>query len=154
MDERLRRLEDTLAIRDVTSNYNRAIDDNEPEQWLNTFMDDGQFEIHGVVTLSGHAQLGVLPQAVDRSTVHVTTDPVIEVDGDSAIQYCRLVLFERNQDLSPGAFMTTGHYIDQLERCPDSFWRFRRRSCYLDADLLKAPEGHPLRTLAERAGLV
>jgi 3-phenylpropionate/cinnamic acid dioxygenase small subunit len=154
LEARLRRLEDIVAIRDATSKYNRAIDDNEPEVWLDSFTADGQFEIHGVVTLSGHSQLGGLPQAVDRCTVHVTGDPVIEIDGDKAMQYCRLPLFRRNNDLSPGDFMASGHYVDNLERCSDNVWRFKSRSCYLDADLVKAPGGHPLRTLAERAGVV
>lgn len=125
-------LADRVAIGELTARYNRAFDDGEVDAWLDTFVEDGEMQRDGR-TWKGHDALARLLQKVGWGTVHVTTDAIVEIDGDRARQWCTLVLLRRERDRRPPVVLATGRYEDELRRTADG-WRFVRRVASTDND--------------------
>lgn len=124
-------LEDQLAIRTLTAQYNRAFDRGEADAWVACFTEDGEFELDGRVVARGAEELGAFARRmIPRLRVrHCTTDAIIEVDGDRAAQDTYLILV----DVRDGSrFLTSGVYQDVAVRRPEG-WRFARRSASLDS---------------------
>lgn len=124
-------LVDHFAIRELTARYNRAADDGDGAGFAATFTSGGLLEMGGTVMCTGTDEL-VAFAGKPRGTVHVTSDPLIEVRGDEATQHCTLVLFRRARDGQSVRLENTGRYEDSLERTPDG-WRFSRRRVTFDA---------------------
>ncbi len=72
--------------------------------------------------------------------VHITSDPIIEVDGDEATQTCALLNIYRAADKSANEFVATGRYFDRLVRTPEG-WRIKERRVVLDLDVVPFWEG-------------
>lgn len=134
MSDALERVLDHLAIRELTARYNRAFDDVDSEAWADTFTADGVMEYSGGEPIVGRDALVALSQGTGYGYVHITTDPIIDVDGDRATQECTVIVASRSKDRGPVAVSTTGRYSDELVRTPDG-WRFKKRTAMLDADL-------------------
>jgi uncharacterized protein (TIGR02246 family) len=135
--------EDYNAIRVLTARYNRAADEQDLEGFAACFTDDGIFEIEGLVTLQGCEAVKGMIANLAFPTHHMTTDPVIEVDGDRATQTCSFVLFGRREGDNQMQVLTTSRYEDDLVRTPDG-WRFAKRVSRTDNDLgLVLAEIHP-----------
>jgi len=121
----LQGLEDQLAIRELATRYNHAIDDGRAEDWVATFVPDGTFEstalgVHtGIEALRAFAA-GYIAAFTGR---HCTSDHVVEVDGDEARSRCYLILVN---NASAPIVSTTAVYDDVLRRTPDG-WRFVHR---------------------------
>ena len=60
--------------------------------------------------------------------MHITTEPEIEIDGDTATQRVRMISVYRAEDLTRNEFVATGWYIDTLKRTPEGWKYFRRRA--------------------------
>lgn len=71
---------------------------------------------------------------LDFPTHHVTTDAVVEVDGDEAVQSCSFMLFARSEDSNDMVVLTTARYRDRLRRTSQG-WRFVERVATTDNDL-------------------
>jgi hypothetical protein len=70
--------------------------------------------------------------SVPWGVMHVTVDPIVTVDGDTATQDVTLLVFSRPS--GPGEkprISSTGRYVDILVRTPDG-WLFSSRQCTLD----------------------
>jgi uncharacterized protein (TIGR02246 family) len=133
MSDALERVLDHLAIRELTARYNRAFDDVDAEAWADTFTPDGVME-YGGPPISGRDDLVAMSRATGYGYVHVTTDPVIVVDGDRATQSCTLVVATRSKERGPVGVAMTGRYEDELVRTPDG-WRLARRRAILDGEM-------------------
>ena len=59
--------------------------------------------------------------------MHVTTEPEIEIDGNSSFQRVRMLNAYRAEDLSKNDFVDSEWYLDELMRTPDSLQYYRRR---------------------------
>lgn len=133
-DDSLQVLADKLAIRELTARYNRGFDDNEPDAFAATFTEDGALEIVGGMTISGTDGLREMARSTGWGVVHLTTDSIIEVDGDRATQDCYLIVVNRTKEPPSSSFGNTGRYRDTLVRTPGG-WKFQKRSVTLDAEI-------------------
>jgi len=129
----LSELADRLAIRELTARYNRAFDDVDPDAYARVFTEDGVLEVDGE-PIAGREALIETVRATGYGIVHITSDAIVAIDGDAAVQECTLLTARRAQDRSENAFLATGRYRDELVRTPDG-WRFKRRSVTMDLAL-------------------
>lgn len=125
---------DHLAIRQLTARYNRGFDDVDPDAYAATFTEDGVLEIVGGEVIEGREALAAMCRTTGYGVVHLTTDAIIDVDGDKATQDTYLIVANRTEGGGPVAFSTTGRYRDTLIRT-DAGWRFQRRVVTLDGSL-------------------
>jgi uncharacterized protein (TIGR02246 family) len=137
-------LRDRIAIRELTARYNHAVDDCDPEQYAATWTEDGEFWRDGQLT-KGRAAIADISRRAGFSMVHMTFDPIVEIDGDTATQRCYAIVGARQPDRAPGSskWVTSGSYVDTLVRTPDG-WLFAKRVWWKDAIVEGRPEwAHP-----------
>ncbi len=91
IEDRLRRVEDQLAIYQVIGAYGPAMDSCEYEQSVDLWLDDGVYEVGGLGVYVGH---GGLRQMIDgpfhqgmvkRGSAHVLSLPYVVINGDRAV---------------------------------------------------------------------
>lgn len=129
----LAQLRDRIAVQELSARYNRAFDDVDVETWLDTFTHDGEMSLNGREWL-GQDALRRLITRVGFGMVHMTTDAVVIVEGDRAVQQCSLLLLRRQRDRAAVSLITSGRYTDTLVRTT-SGWRFRRRDAVTDVEI-------------------
>lgn len=139
MDPDTRWLLDRAQILELTARYNRYFDDGDPERFAETFTEDGRMVVTGGPTVAGRHALEEMCRHTPYGVVHVTVDPVVEVDGDRAVQQVTLLVLARPAPDAPpdgrvSALQRTGHYTDELLRTPAG-WRFATRTVVLDGGL-------------------
>ena len=111
--------EDRDNILQLLYTYNHAIDGGQAERWADTFTADGALNAAGRL-FAGRDELMRFASGV-HGMRHVVTNPVIEVDGDTASVQAYVLVFR-------GASVSViGAYADELVRTPDG-WRFVRRN--------------------------
>jgi ketosteroid isomerase-like protein len=115
---------DYLAIRELTARYNRAYDEPDEDAWVATFCDDGIFESTGKRFIQGADELRAYFRVAPHAVIHMTSDALIEVDGDRARQRCTVVAFRRDGDTV--VIHAVGTYDDQVRRTSQG-WRFLHR---------------------------
>lgn len=126
---------DWIEIRELTARFNRAIDDGDAAAFADTFTADGSLEFNGgAFSRRGREALTEFAGESAYGNVHITTDAIIEVDGDRARQRCTVLLAWRRKDRTKVLFQLTGRYDDELERLPQG-WRFKRRLVELDKEV-------------------
>jgi hypothetical protein len=137
---RLAAIKDRIAIRELTARYNHAVDDFHPEEWAATWTEDGEFWRDGQLT-QGRAAIAEISRRAGFSMVHMTFDPIIELDGDTATQRCYAIIGTRSPGREPGSskWVTSGNYVDTLVRTPDG-WLFQKRVWWKDVDIEDHPE--------------
>ncbi|MFN8204872.1 MAG: nuclear transport factor 2 family protein [Solirubrobacteraceae bacterium] len=125
------RAADRVEILELSARYIQAIDAYDVDACLATLTDDGHVEVptgrHDREELA--ANLRQLRDLGGRYR-HLTTQSVIEIDGDEATQRSYFLFL----DLADGAtaLANSGTYDDRLRRTPDG-WRFVSRRTTLDA---------------------
>ena len=119
------RVEDQLAIRELSARYNYAIDEGQADEWVATFVADGTFESTALGTFTGADALREFATGYSAAFIgrHCTSDYVVEVNGDDAKQRCYLILV--NNAATP-VIAVTAVYEDVLRRTADG-WRFVHR---------------------------
>jgi hypothetical protein len=141
LEERVLALEHRNAIIELTAHYNEAWDDGHIDDWVATFVPDGEFVQKGVPQTKGHAALRLMITAMQPAgLVHLTVDQRVTVSGDSARQQARVVLGHRSPRREPGTstWLTAGSYDDTLALTADG-WRFVSRAFRPDASLVDLP---------------
>jgi len=139
---RVQELEDRIAIRELTARHNNTFDDVDTEAYVNCFTEGGEFEHdRGGPVTSGREHLASMSRAVGYGPVHMTMDPIIEIDGDRAVQTCTMTLGARTKERTPGSatYVTSARYRDELVRT-DEGWKFAKRQWVPDAILDNLPE--------------
>jgi uncharacterized protein (TIGR02246 family) len=139
VEPELRWLHDRAQIEELTARYNRAFDDGDPDGFAATFTDDGVMAVEGGPTTTGATALAEMCRHTPYGVVHVTVDPIVEVDGDRAVQSVALLVVQRPAPDAPreervSELRRTGRYTDELVRTADG-WRFARRTVTLDGGL-------------------
>ena len=129
----LQTLSDYMEIRQLNARYNRLADSGDGEAYAQCFTEDAEFHISGNQTYCGRKEIASAAAAT-QVTVHVTTEPEIDIDGDSATQRVRMLSVYRAKDRSRNDFVASGWYVDQLKRT-DEGWRFYRRRAELDLEI-------------------
>jgi hypothetical protein len=125
---------DWIAIRRVTAEYMCAVDERDPDALAATFTPDGAIEVVGVRAHTGREEVAKVALRDRGSALHLTTDPIIDVDGDRATQVCRLLIARAGGDeKTPVTVYEAGTYLDELVRTADG-WLFARRTVNLLRD--------------------
>ncbi len=124
-------LQDRLDILELCSRYNRTVDAGDVEGWLSVWTDDGAFETP-FGTFKGREALRNFMKfymATSKGNRHVSVNPVVAGDGDSATLACDLLLVR-----TPGmpGLLATGTYADTLRKAGGA-WRFQKRKLALDS---------------------
>ena len=126
-------LSDYIEIRRLNALYNRLADDGDGHAYAQLYTEDAEFHIAGNQTYYGREEIAAAAAATSV-TIHVTTEPEIEIDGDSATQRVRMLSVYRAEDLSRNEFVASGWYVDELKRTAEG-WRYFRRRAELDLNL-------------------
>lgn len=122
-------MDDIEAIKQLTARYNLAFDDINVDGWLATWTDDGFFERSNAGrSYQGHAQLAQLIAEFPVKGRHVTTNFIIDVDGDTASMSCYLTYLDPAQNFAVVMF---GVYDDEVVRT-SSGWKFSSRRLQVD----------------------
>ena len=134
-EERIARLEDLEAIRDLDARYCRALDDGDWDALVSLFTDDGEFV--GLSRARGPAELrrffaGLAENGLTAFWHHVTNLEIIleapDTDPDSA--WARSFLWQ--PCVQDGvAHIAAGRYTDTLRRV-DGAWRYVTKQVSFD----------------------
>lgn len=139
IEDRLRAVEDRIAIAQVICGYGYAVDGLNTEAVGQTFTEDGVYAIGDFGKLEGRAGVEVLTSDpghlgyVAAGCAHMSTPPYIVLDGDRAIATCHTMV---------GMHGENGFFIGrmsasriELARQPDGGWQILHRQNYmLDGD--------------------
>jgi hypothetical protein len=123
--ERAAFIADWIEIRTLTARSGVTFDTGDGPAYGATYTADGEMWLDGERLCQGTAELAELA-ATPRGFVHVTSDPIIEVDGDTATQQCTLLLYRMSRDKSTVTLFGVGRYEDHLVRTGEG-WRFASR---------------------------
>jgi ketosteroid isomerase-like protein len=132
---RLRLLEDEQAITRTLYRYAHAMYNGDRELFIDCFTDDAVIERtrHGRL-VAGRPEIAAFFDAITHVPTachkHVVIEPLIDVDGDVATVSSDFLYV---QDRDGPMISHFGHYADELIRCPDGAWRFRRRALGTEA---------------------
>jgi ketosteroid isomerase-like protein len=136
IEERIRRLEDLEAIRDLFHAYRKLLDRRDLIGYSQLFTDDAEW--HGGSMRASGGPPAILAMLRERylpdepaDDRHLVVNPVIEVDGDHAHATSTYVVVGRAADGEPELRMV-GEYVDELRRCENGHWRFARRQARVD----------------------
>jgi hypothetical protein len=133
LESRLRRLEDEKEIRELIVEYGRRLDARDFSGYARLFASEGEW-IGGLGRAKGPAAIeamlvkGLGSDAADPRTVtsfHLFGNFQIEITGDRATGYSRLLYLTRSADGTPVS-SRGGHYDDTFIR-EDGHWKFLRR---------------------------
>ena len=121
---RVQRLEDLESIKQLKARYCEICDDDhDPDRITSVFTPDGIWEGKGIATATGHAEIRSLFerfQSLMSFTQHMTMNPKIDVDGDTATGtwyfFGPFTMRKRNQ-----ARWQTTRYREDYERTEDGW---------------------------------
>ncbi len=130
LSQRLRNVEDTLAIQQLLIDYGHTLDGRDSTGFASLFAQDGEWIAPPDFHPRGREEIKAM---IDRmfakvppsARAHYITNMKIAVDGDRAEAHARFILVEPSDDGSP-RIRLSGHYDDELVR-EDGQWRFLRR---------------------------
>jgi hypothetical protein len=120
----LKRLLDLEAIRDLNARYNHAFDNRQGELFASFWTEDcfGQRK-NSEPKMKGRAAMAASAENWPVDGRHISTEAVIQLDGDSATQtiYCLFL------DMAPPCEVSMfGIYEDKLVRTSEG-WKFSER---------------------------
>ena len=144
---RLQRLEDREAIRELIVDYGRMVDTRNWEGFANLFAEDGEW-IGGMGVAKGRATIrkmmedtigpstaGKIPAGANGPNLHIFTNVVIKVEGDTATGVTKWMFMVTDAQNHPKPFYL-GHYDDKFVRV-NGEWKFQSRTAY--GDIPQAP---------------
>jgi uncharacterized protein (TIGR02246 family) len=132
-DQRLRKVEDQLAIQRVLVEYSARLDARDYAGYADLFARDGTWQ-NGNPVRTGRAEIEAMlvglfgkPAAgfVNRDNYHLVSNPQVDVEGDHATARSRHLLVMRGPDGSPVPELA-GLYEDEFVR-EDGQWKILRR---------------------------
>ena len=128
---------DESAIRRLLADYCHLLDDGRFEEWIALFDEDVVFVVMGN-RLRGRDDVRsfIAPtQQEDARGRHMLSEPVIEVDGDTARVATDYVFVSRTNTI-----LSTGRYLDVMRRAPDR-WCFASREIVFSGDIPSGVDG-------------
>jgi|tagenome__1003787_1003787.scaffolds.fasta_scaffold20558416_2 ketosteroid isomerase-like protein len=137
---RLDRLEAERDIAATMYAYGRALDYGDREGFLDCFTDDADYVVDmrlgGAAVLSFHGREELAgyhdwhTHAPDAWHKHVTTNPAITIDGDTATAVSYFLRLDSDAETgAPSTVSSSGRYVDEFARGADGGWRIRSRRC-------------------------
>jgi uncharacterized protein (TIGR02246 family) len=130
---------DKLEIRELIERSVRHVDDQDAAAFADLFEDDGVLQLAGTVFAGQdalRAMFGGAPSAswtepggllLQPGSMHLTGNPVIEIDGDVATAETDMVTLVRGDD-GRSKITLLARYRDRLRRGADGHWRLRSRT--------------------------
>lgn len=134
LTQRVRRLEDLLAIQQLFVDYGHHLDAGDLEAYANLFAEDGEVLLGPIGRAKGRDEIRALMEGIlsggRGASYHLITNPMIELDGDRATSHVTWTVIQRDADGAPKLSML-GHHSDVLVR-DGANWRFHQRKGYVD----------------------
>jgi ketosteroid isomerase-like protein len=135
-EERIRRLEDLEAIRELFHTYADLLDRRDLAGYSRLFTDDAEW--HGGRMRARGGPPAILAMLRERyhqdepaDDRHLVANPVIRIEGDRARATSRYAVIGRGLDGRP-ELRLIGEYVDDLRRGEDGRWRFAYRQARVD----------------------
>ncbi len=127
LENRITRLEDLEAIKQLKARYCEICDDDHnPERIASIFTENGIWEGRGIGKAQGHEEIKELFQNFQRMisyAQHMVLNPIIEIDGTSATGvwyfFGPFTFYENNQ-----AMWQAARYREDYEKV-DSVWKIK-----------------------------
>jgi uncharacterized protein (TIGR02246 family) len=117
---------DREAIHELIARYCLAFDEADAPGWAGCYTEDGEFDGAGQL-LRGRPAMEAFLNGIGPSDLHrLTTNHIIDLDGDTARCRSSVVL------LSKGVIVSSGRVADELRRV-DGRWLIHRRAYTSDA---------------------
>lgn len=122
-------MDDIEAIKQLSSRYNLAFDYGDVDAYLACWTSDGFFERSNAGrSYQGHDELRELLTTFPVDGRHITTNFLIEVNGDTARQSAYLIYLDKAENFAVNMF---GVYSDELVRADDG-WKYASRRLRVD----------------------
>jgi uncharacterized protein (TIGR02246 family) len=134
---RLQRLEDLAEIERLFYEYRRHLDARDLHAYSRLFCEDGEWTGRtgravgpDAIQAMLEANLSPNPPAPAATSWHIVSNPMIDLDGDTATASTTWALIRRADGDAPQVALL-GHYEDVLAR-ENGRWRFKRRQAHMD----------------------
>lgn len=131
IEERLQRLEDIEAIRNLISRYSPLTDSGQAEAVARIWTEDGEYDIGGFTVAKGRAAISAAINSephrnlMESGSAHVLSSPHIELNGDNAVATCFSVLFRRQSEAFETYRVAASRW--ELVRQADGEWLATKR---------------------------
>jgi uncharacterized protein (TIGR02246 family) len=119
--------EDKLAINELVSRYNMAMDHLQAADWAGTFTEDGELVIDGKTVAKGKAALTAMVETAAKGVYrgrHWVCNSIIDGEGSTARLRMYVLSFAINDGIVPRVM---GEYDDTLVK-QNGQWKFKARS--------------------------
>ena len=134
LDERLRRLEDILAIQQLFIDYGLALDAGDLETYAQLFATQGTINLGPIGRATGRTEIKALMaqtlEGLVGSSFHIVSSPQINVHGDRAISQVMWTVIHRDKNGQPQVTMIGKHH-DELIR-ENGEWKIQTRKGTVD----------------------
>jgi ketosteroid isomerase-like protein len=136
LQQRVQRLEDQEAIRQVLIAYGEHLDARDFASYAALFARDGTWT-GGFGSATGPAEIQAMleknigkaePGFINKSSFHLMTTMSVDVQGDGAMARSRYLFFTATPESRPQAALA-GRYVDEFVR-EDGQWKIRRRTTH------------------------
>ncbi len=136
IEQRLQRMEDESAIRRLLIAYGAALDARDFARYAGLFAAQGEW-IGGFGSFKGPAAIRKMlednlgapePGWTNKSSFHLLSNPLIEIDGDRAHVTSRYLFVTKSDEDRPAPLLA-GLYVDELVR-EGGAWKILRRTTY------------------------
>jgi len=144
IEERLQRLEDHEAIRQVLAGYGYSVDGLNYDSVADFYAEDGRYLVDDTLDFRGRCRVASITRDADHRALvaggvaHVALPPYIVVEGDEAAATCHTMVPRKGED---------GYYIWRLSasrlelvREADGQWRIAKRQTWAQDGSTKGPE--------------
>jgi uncharacterized protein (TIGR02246 family) len=131
---------DKLEIREIIERSVRHIDDQDGAAFAELFEEDGVLQLAGTVFAGREALRAMLRGATPArkwtapgellkqpGVIHLTTNPIIDVDGDVATAETDMITFRRGPE-GKAKIALLARYRDRLRRTEDGRWLIATRT--------------------------
>lgn len=136
LEQRIQRMEDESAIRKVLIEYGAFLDARDYASYANLFAKDGVWT-GGFGSFTGPAAIEAMllenlgasePGYINKSSFHMMTNPIIEIDGNRAQATSKYLFWTKNSANGPNPSLA-GRYVDEFVR-ENGAWKIARRTTY------------------------
>ncbi len=135
IEDRLRAMEDRLAIYQLICGYGYAVDGCNAEAVGSVYAEDGIYAVGDIGAFEGRAQIEAITRdpghlgLVGRGCAHISTLPYVVLDGDSATATCHtMVVMNGESGFFVGRLSASRL---QLSRKPDGGWQIDHRQNHM-----------------------
>lgn len=132
--KRLQTAEDLIAIQQLFNRYGNYLDAGEFDKYAELFAEDGELKLGPMGRVTGRAAIAEMMSKQLSASIgqsyHIISNPVIDLDGDTATSEVMWSVIYRGDGEKPVLGMI-GRHRDELQRTADG-WKFKVRAGYVD----------------------